>query len=313
MKYEATNKISNSTYCLEDDRLTITVRKKLIYDGTLDGIILLHMGINQKAGVVLFVLSLPEREQCHIDSFRRLDFEAGCIFLQALAERCEFADMGYWKASFCTRSKLFPKEAPESAPVPEPPKKPEPAVPSVPEVKLSRREKKRISVIDKLEHGIPLLMDISRGIIQDGVHTNLPMIHSCNTVLKKGEICHYYGKVQIAKSKNVVVGNVRQSSGVSLGTYHKGLSTHMRSGQSQTQVVRGDMVETTPAMLCITNKRIILTSAKYGLDKSLSQLTSVTRQGSQGMVLQCGETIYNLTTKFPVLITEIIAVAVGNY
>lgn len=298
------------------------------------------------------ILSLPNRSDSFSDIFSGDDIECADEFIMELMKLCEFRDLSYMKAGMYRRDKVQKNESPNisvqetdsddtkkvsSAAQSETqlsrhdekrlsvmPKNDIPNI-SIQETdsddakkvssavqfqtKLSRHDKKRLSVILKIEKGSIMLFDISKGTIHDRKNHSLPNIIGSNIVMKKGEVCHYSGRVYITKTKNTVVGNVRSSTGVSVRAM-KGL--YARAGQSQTQVVRADITENTPGMLYVTNKRLVLTSAKYGFDKSLSDLTGIVPY-KDGIGIQFNDKIFNLLTKYPILISEIIAVAIENF
>lgn len=314
MKYEVINSKSHITYLLEEDKLTISRKKKIIYNDLVTKIIILHTSEGAdiyKNKFLRVILSLPNRSGNLIDIFKDSDFENGRNLVQELIKYCEFLELGYMKAGMYQRKNhISEKNQNDSSEFSNdkvilnqnPVQKTD-----LPEVSLSRHDKKRLSVIQKVEKNM-LIFDISRGVIQDGVNKTLPNVKGNNIVLKRGEICHYCGKVEITKTKNVVVGNVRNSYGMSSKISKSG---YARFGQSQNQVVRADMVENIKGMLCVTSERIILTSQKYGFDKHLSKLTGIT-PNCDGITIQFDDKIYNLLTRYPTLISEIISVAIGN-
>lgn len=314
MKYEVVNSKSHITYLLEEDKLTISKKNKIFYNDLVNKIIVLHTSESAdiyKNKFLRVILSLPNRSGNLIDIFKDSDFENGRNLVQELIKYCEFLELGYMKAGMYQRKNhISEKNQNDSSEFSNdkvilnqnPVQKTD-----LPEVSLSRHDKKRLSVIQKVEKNM-LIFDISRGVIQDGINKTLPNVKGNNIVLKRGEICHYCGKVEVTKTKNVVVGSVRNSYGMSSKISKSG---YARFGQSQNQVVRADMVENTKGILCVTSERIILTSQKYGFDKHLSKLTGIT-PNCDGITIQFDDKIYNLLTRYPTLISEIISVAIGN-
>ena len=317
MRYEAVNNKSHITYLLEDDKLTIIRKKKIIYNDLVNKVIILHTRENSdifKNKMLTIIFSLPNRSDSIIDIFKENDLENGRNLIHELKKYCEFLDLSYMKAGMYKHKENIPEENKKEDTEMDPSEnaaekeiiEPKSKICET-EVPLSHHDRKRLSVIQKVERNF-LLFDISRGVIQDGVNKTLPNVKGNNIVLKKGEICHYCGKVEVTKTKNVVVGSVRNSYGMSSKISKSG---YARFGQSQNQVVRADTVENTPAMFYVTSDRLILVSTKYGFDKHLSKLTGLTPH-RDGITIQFDDKIYNLLTKYPVLISEIISVAIGN-
>ncbi len=335
MKYEAINANGWHKYVLDDGKLTIIKKKKdkIIYDGSVKDIIILRIEEtkDKKYEYLRLHLSLPTKSAAFEDVFKGSGPEDARIFVDELKNCCEYLDLSLFKTFAYRRSNtsstgINTVEADNATKeishdladekLPAAIQETEPSKPSLSrqekkelrqENKRLRHEEKRNSVIKKVESGM-ILFDIPRGLIHDGANKTLPHIKGSNIVMKRGEICHYCTNVEITKTKNTVVGNVRTSTGVSVRAA-KGL--YGRVGQSQTQVVRADVTEKTSGMLYITNMRLVLTSSKYGFDKPLSDLTGITPY-TEGIGLQFNDKIFNLIVKRPVLVSEIIAVAIEN-
>lgn len=319
MKYEIKNCTTHITYSLENDILTISRKNKIIYNDLANKVIILHIKEHSdifKNKMLTIKFSLPNYSYSIRDTFKENNLENGRNLINELKKYCEFLDLSSMKAESYKRKENVSEEHHNADINKDSSKfsndkvilKQNPIQKAdLPEVSLSRHDKKRLSVIQKVEKNM-LIFDISHGVIQDGINKTLPNVKGNNIVLKRGEICHYCGKVEVTKTKNVVVGSVRNSYGMSSKISKSG---YARFGQSQNQVVRADMVENTKGILCVTSERIILTSQKYGFDKHLSKLTGIT-PNCDGITIQFDDKIYNLLTRYPTLISEIISVAIGN-
>lgn len=90
--------------------------------------------------------------------------------------------------------------------------------------------------------------------------------------LQKEEVCFYQGKAKSYHKKNVVTGYKGNGAGVSVKVA-KGLSVH--TGGSGKQAIRQDVIDTFPAQMFLTNKRVILLAEKYGFTISINQILQV--------------------------------------
>ena len=111
-----------------------------------------------------------------------------------------------------------------------------------------------------------------------------------NLMLKKGEKCCFvdksYQMVEITTTRNV-----RKSGGTSMpSVFFKGVRYHM--GSSESVPVTETTVDYIPGYLYITNKRIIFTAQKGGLEKSLTTLSAF-HPYSNAVGLQFGSKVIN--------------------
>lgn len=90
-------------------------------------------------------------------------------------------------------------------------------------------------------------------------------------VMKTGEICYYQGKAVAVKSKNVVVGTVRNSQHIGVNAFH----VYSGGGTSVSQSVRGNIIDKCKGHFFITNKRIVLNTVRNGFEIELNKLTGM--------------------------------------
>lgn len=111
-----------------------------------------------------------------------------------------------------------------------------------------------------------------------------------NLMLKKGEKCCFvdksYQMLEITTTRNV-----RRSGGTSMpSVFFKGVRYHM--GSSESVPVTETKVDYIPGYLYITNKRIIFTAQKGGLEKSLTSFSAF-HPYSNAIGLQFGSKVIN--------------------
>lgn len=131
----------------------------------------------------------------------------------------------------------------------------------------------------------------------------LPVIKDSNLVLKNGEVCHFKGKAQYLKTKNVVIGHTGKSGGISTRIV-KGVYLH--SGTSGSQAIRGDIQETSDGVLSITNKRIVFSGEKWSFDKPIASLSSITPY-SDGLGFQFGSNQHTVLVSPSKYVYQIVA------
>lgn len=111
-----------------------------------------------------------------------------------------------------------------------------------------------------------------------------------NLILKKGEKCCFVDK-SYQMVEIVTTRNVRKSGGTSMpSVFFKGVRYHM--GGSESVPVTETKVDYIPGYLYITNKRIIFTAQKGGLEKSLTSLSAF-HPYSNAIGLQFGSKVIN--------------------
>ena len=90
-------------------------------------------------------------------------------------------------------------------------------------------------------------------------------------VMREDEICYYQGKAVATKTKNVVVGTVRNSQHVGVNAFH----VYSGGGTSVSQSIRGDITDRCKGYFFITNKRIVLNTVRNGFEIPLNKLTGM--------------------------------------
>ena len=111
-----------------------------------------------------------------------------------------------------------------------------------------------------------------------------------NLMLKKGEKCCFVDK-SYEMVETSTTRNVRKSGGTSVpSVFFKGVRYHM--GSSESIPVTETKVDYIPGYLYITNKRIIFTSQKGGLEKSIGSLSAF-HPYSNAIGLQFGQKVIN--------------------
>lgn len=95
------------------------------------------------------------------------------------------------------------------------------------------------------------------------------IIENCGIKLLKDEVCFYKGNAKSYHSRKGVVGYTGGGSGVSVRVA-KGLSVY--TGGSNKKSIRDNIVDTYPAILYITNQRVVLNAEKYGFNIKLEKL-----------------------------------------
>ena len=112
----------------------------------------------------------------------------------------------------------------------------------------------------------------------------LPVVPA-NLVLRGDDQCHYNAPVVHVLTSHEVVG---QSGGI-LGTtigLTPGLGLNV--GRLSSKNIRGDVVESTEGVLCITDERIVFTAPKHSFDRQIADLSSVT-PFADAILLQFGD------------------------
>lgn len=111
-----------------------------------------------------------------------------------------------------------------------------------------------------------------------------------NLMLRKGEKCYFVDK-GYEMVEMVITRNVRKSGGTSIpSAFFKGVRYHMSGSESVP--VTEVKVDYIPGYLYITNKRIIFTSQKDGLEKSIGSLSAF-HPYSNAIGLQFGQRVIN--------------------
>jgi hypothetical protein len=109
-----------------------------------------------------------------------------------------------------------------------------------------------------------------------------------NLMLKKGEKCCFVDK-SYEMVETTTTRNIRKSGGTSMpSVFFKGVRYHM--GSSESVPVTETKVDYIPGYLYITNKRIIFTSQKGGLEKSI---LSAFHPYSNAIGFQFGQKVIN--------------------
>lgn len=139
--------------------------------------------------------------------------------------------------------------------------------------------------------------------------TELPTVSPDGLILKSDEICHYQGQAASTRTKNVVTGYESGNVGVSVRVA-KGLS--VRTGGSKGAPIRSDVVNQVPGMLYITSQRIVFLCSRDAFDKPYSVLTAVNITGNT-LLLQFGNTSYDITVSAPERIRQILTLAINQY
>lgn len=118
----------------------------------------------------------------------------------------------------------------------------------------------------------------------------LPEIDVENLNLKDGEICHYADRGYTFEDKTVTKGYTGKSSGVSIRIM-KGLT--YRTGGSGGKAIRETQRTKYNGTLCLTNMRIIYTSAKESFNKPLNKITAII-DAKDGVIIQIGLKSYSI-------------------
>lgn len=139
--------------------------------------------------------------------------------------------------------------------------------------------------------------------------TELPTVSPDGLIPKPDEICHYQGSASSTRTKNVVTGYESGNVGVSVRVA-KGLS--VRTGGSKGAPIRSDVVNQVPGMLYITSQRIVFLCSRDAFDKPYSALTAVNITGNT-LLLQFGNTSYDITVSSPERIRQILTLAINQY
>lgn len=134
--------------------------------------------------------------------------------------------------------------------------------------------------------------------------TVLPVIDSpASIILRPQETCHFQAGAALREVKSEVVGRSGGHAGYSV-RIAKGLTVH--TGSSRGRVIREDRERLYPGILSVTSERIIMTGDR-GFERPLKSLTSWTAyNGTEGITLQFGRSLYTILTEEPCWIPKIL-------
>lgn len=147
------------------------------------------------------------------------------------------------------------------------------------------RKKKKVS-----HTSTPVFEKIKNRSLKLSENDPLPVVSHSPVLLQNGEICHYSGKAQQVRTKNVIVGHTGGGAGISTRIM-KGV--YLKTGKTTSKAIRADVQETSDGIISITNKRIIFSGEKWSFDKSIQSLSSITPY-SDALSLQFGSTQYTI-------------------
>ena len=111
-------------------------------------------------------------------------------------------------------------------------------------------------------------------------------INNSQLLLKKDEIVYFEHEAILKTIQNKLLGSTGNSGAVSV-RLTKGI--YLRSGNSGSRKVYGDVTMQYNGLLSITNKRIVFLNSQKGFEISLSKLTNIFSDGNN-IILQCGNT-----------------------
>lgn len=303
-------------YIFSDSSLVIIKNNKIIYDENIKNVVILHINDNKRFNQILWILYFVDQSKQFIDYFDKMNYLDGVQFIAYVKDNCQFLDLSRFQAeSYSLHQKkqstfsldnnidLVDSET-TSKGVTSNSNNNSIVIHTNNNSTISKHDLKRNKIIQKMRERKLILFDIAPGIVHDHVNKTLPDIKRVPVLLHNGEICHYYSKVELETTKNVVVGSIGRSTGVKTRFSNSSIYT----GNSIRQNVRADVIERFKGKFFITNKRIVFQSNKNGFEIDLKKLSNVTRKFNC-VILQCGKDIYKINTSFPVLISEIIYVA----
>ena len=113
--------------------------------------------------------------------------------------------------------------------------------------------------------------------------------------LLPGETLRYYTEVNAAKVKNRALGRVGSYVGGSVRV-SSGFSVH--SGGGESRIIYGNDLVTSPGILFITDKRVILNSTQYGFESKHENISSIVPTISpKGVSLTAGAKTYLIITR----------------
>jgi hypothetical protein len=85
-------------YKIEDDQITISKNKDVVYSGDVGDVTLLSFVKKNVFGAGQIVMSLPDREKVYMDSFRENHRNGYIGLFEALKDKTEFLDLNYIEA-----------------------------------------------------------------------------------------------------------------------------------------------------------------------------------------------------------------------
>jgi hypothetical protein len=96
MNFELKGKFHD--YYIEDDKITISKKKDIIYTGNISDIVLLCFVEKNALGAGQIALSLPNSEKAFIDSFRKEHRDGFVELFQVLKNKTNFLNLNYMEA-----------------------------------------------------------------------------------------------------------------------------------------------------------------------------------------------------------------------
>ena len=159
-------------------------------------------------------------------------------------------------------------------------------------------------IIDTVRAGVALYRSILLRTAEPPA--KLPVADGSGLVLQEGEFCCLRQAAENLQVKNVVVGRKSNTGGMSVRVM-KGV--RLRSGNSTSAVIRGNVAQRTRGMFYITNKRVVMVCPKGAFDKPLSAVSSAVRQRN-GLLLQFGSDNHALVIKNAAYVQQVLDVAI---